>query len=396
MFVNMSIDILHDRLATLQETTNQLKQLIDRLAGHNFGADSDSLESQDGTASTAELSGEIGQMIREEEEELELLQEEALDLRSGRPGSEMEHQRLRLKEGVARLELELQSHRTNFRKAQVAAKRRLLDAQRTERELLLQSYDEPAETAEHDTTPPTEANTQRSATHPEAPRYHRQTAEPSLLSQEDQRNVSASSNVTQALREMHEMMTTELSKSEFARETLEDSTRMMKSLGESYDSLDGMVAASVGLVGVLMRSQKSDTWYLKTSFYVLAATLGWLIFRRWLYGPLWWLVWLPLRLLLGVSLKTGKSIVSSSSGHDAASSLRSGTTAVIDHVREVEGLPDEETLPTLDVSGASDGIESERVENAIKDEPLVVLEEAVDHHDPQIPVMGEAQEKDEL
>jgi hypothetical protein len=50
----------------------------------------------------------------------------------------------------------------------------------------------------------------------------------------------------------------------------------------------------------------------------------------------------------------------------------------------------------LDVSGASDGIESERVENAIKDEPLVVLEEAVDHHDPQIPVMGEAQEKDEL
>lgn len=29
--------------------------------------------------------------------------------------------------------------------------------------------------------------------------------------------------------------------------------------------------------------------------YVLLGTLGWLVFRRWLYGPLWWVVWLPVR-----------------------------------------------------------------------------------------------------
>jgi len=39
------------------------------------------------------------------------------------------------------------------------------------------------------------------------------------------------------------------------------------------------------LLGTLLRSQKSDTWYLETAFYILIATLAWLIFRRILYGP---------------------------------------------------------------------------------------------------------------
>lgn len=47
----------------------------------------------------------------------------------------------------------------------------------------------------------------------------------------------------------------------------------------------------------LLRSQKSDTWYLETSFYLLIGTISWLVFRRILYGPMWWLAWLPVKTL---------------------------------------------------------------------------------------------------
>ena len=57
-----------------------------------------------------------------------------------------------------------------------------------------------------------------------------------------------------------------------------------------------MLSSSRNLLGTLLRSQKSDTWYLETAFYILLSTIIWLIFRRIFYGPLWWLVWLPLKL----------------------------------------------------------------------------------------------------
>lgn len=46
-----------------------------------------------------------------------------------------------------------------------------------------------------------------------------------------------------------------------------------------------MLKKSRDLLGTLLRSQKSDTWYLETAFYILLATLAWLLFRRILYGP---------------------------------------------------------------------------------------------------------------
>ena len=115
-------------------------------------------------------------------------------------------------------------------------------------------------------------------------------------SRED-RLVGASHDVTQSLRQTHDLMASELSRSEFAHRTLRESTRALAELSESYAGLDGMLSASRDLLGALFRSQKSDTWYLETSFYLLLATIAWLIFRRWLYGPLWWLLWLPLKLL---------------------------------------------------------------------------------------------------
>jgi protein transport protein SEC20 len=92
----------------------------------------------------------------------------------------------------------------------------------------------------------------------------------------------------------------ELSRSRFAQETLEQSTTALADLGEKYSDLNTLLANSKNLVSTLLKSTKSDTWYLETTFYILITTLVWLIFRRWLYGPLtWFLVW-PLKLVFRV------------------------------------------------------------------------------------------------
>ena len=105
----MSFDALHERLSALQDTTAQLKELIDRLAHLQFEPGSVPLGADDEDNVAAELSTEINQVLREEEEDLELLQEEVIDLRSGRPGSEAEHNKIRLTDGVSRLDRELKT-----------------------------------------------------------------------------------------------------------------------------------------------------------------------------------------------------------------------------------------------------------------------------------------------
>lgn len=114
------------------------------------------------------------------------------------------------------------------------------------------------------------------------------------LSQEE-KAVAAAGGVTAALRRTHALMQTELSRSQFAHDTLQESTAALAQLGETYSSLDSMLASSRNLLSTLLRSQKSDTWYLETAFYVLLATIVWLVFRRFIYGPAWWLLWLPLK-----------------------------------------------------------------------------------------------------
>lgn len=90
-------------------------------------------------------------------------------------------------------------------------------------------------------------------------------------------------------------MSNELERSQFAHQTLENSTRELATLTETYSSLDTLLSSSKSLVGTLISSHKSDTWYLETAFYILAVTIGWLVFRRLIYGPVWWLVYFPLR-----------------------------------------------------------------------------------------------------
>lgn len=124
----------------------------------------------------------------------------------------------------------------------------------------------------------------------------------------DELALNASSDVTAALRRTHALLQSNINQSQFAQQTLDESSSALASLGESYAGLDSLLKSSGGLVRQLIRSNKSDTWYLTTAFYILVVTISWLVFRRILYGPLWWLVWQPLRLVWWVVTMTLTSV----------------------------------------------------------------------------------------
>ncbi|TRX98230.1 hypothetical protein FHL15_000875 [Xylaria flabelliformis] len=291
---------LQDRLNVLQDATNQLKELIQRLANFDFQPGSVPLGAADDDHVGSELGSEINQVLREQEEELELLHEEIIDLPPGRPGSTLPHDRERLKDGAERLGQELQLCRRSFRKAQIAARRNLQAAQRQERALLYASF-----TPRSGASSPALAAAAAAAPVAAPRRRHQRTSEMS----KDEQMISASHDVTQSMRRTHEMMAAELAKSDFAHNTLKESTEALAQLSEKYSSLDTMLSSSRALLGTLLKSQKTDTWYLQSAFYLLVVTIGWLIFRRLLWGPTWWLVWLPLKLLFrtvyGVSSAVG-------------------------------------------------------------------------------------------
>ncbi|KAF6835155.1 protein transport membrane glycoprotein [Colletotrichum musicola] len=379
----MSFEGLQERLTALQETTTQLKELIDRLQNLKFQPGSVPLGADDDSTVSAELGSEISQILREEEEELELLEEEVEDVRTGRPGSEAEHTRTRLKDGLGRLRQELKSSRVSFRKAQLTAKHNLSQAQRLERELLLQSYSQPVSGA----SSPSLGAQQHKAPLPDVVR-HRQVHQArdasrhdtSSLTEDDKQTVGASGNVTSALRRTHDLIAAELARSEFAHQTLTESSAALAQLNESYGSLDTMLASSKALLGTLLHSQKSDTWYLQTTLYMLMATGAWLLFRRLLYGPLWWLLWLPLRLMFNVTIGAGGTVVkyAGSGGQPSESAIVAGEGRI-----DVEGLPDE-SLPTVDVapepqrSAAAGGDPEsliEKVGKIVEDLPAEVGEE---------------------
>ncbi|KAF5624247.1 transport membrane glycoprotein Sec20 [Fusarium tjaetaba] len=326
----MSFDGLQERLTALQETTTQLKELIDRLATLKFQPGSVPLTTDEESSESGELSAEITSTLRDGEEEHELLQEEVEFLRVA------EHDKDRLKESVEKIGKELASCRLSFRKARLSAKHSLAQAQRREREILLTSFSQP--TSETNSLYPDDEKTAR-------PIRHQQNVQKqqSSLTEEDQQNVGASANVTNALRRTHDLIQAELARSEFAHETLTESSAALKQLNESYGSLDTMLASSKDLLGTLLRSQKSDTWYLQTTFYMLACTLGWLLFRRLLYGPMWWIVWLPLRLMFGLGTSAGSAVMHVGSGQGQVKEAGQASKGV-----PVEGLPDDE-LPTVKV-----------------------------------------------
>lgn len=204
----------------------------------------------------------------------------------------------------------------------------------------------------------------------------------SELPKED-KTVNAAGDVTLALRRTHEMMAGELEKSQFANDTLKQSTEKLAQLDETYSTLDSLLSNSKNLLGTLLRSQKSDTWYLETSFYVLVCTIAWLVFRRLFYGPLWWLIYAPLKLMFytlfsifGILGSKGDTVVASS----ISISSEPATYSTISTKGESVGLNSRDA-PVIDVGNTAQQATATAVSTMIE-EVEQILHESQNHHAP--------------
>ncbi|KAM3554487.1 hypothetical protein MY1884_006107 [Beauveria asiatica] len=378
----MSSAGLQERLTALHDSTGQLRTLVDRLAHLTFqpgAVPSLVTEDDEDGGVLGELSAEIAQLLKAGAEEQELLREEANYVR---PDG---HEKERLVDGVVRVGAELAKLRVAFRKARLQAKKRLVEMQKLERKLLFQSYSAPVPESEplDENDEPAAAAAAATTTQQQVyPRHHQTRSihqSRSGLSEEDQRTVGASSSVTASLRRAHDLVASELGRSEYAHQTLSESSAALRRLDDSYGSLDSMLGRSRELLGTLLRSQKSDTWYLQTAFYMLATTAAWLVFRRLLYGPLWWLVLLPLRILFGVGGTATRAMLAK--GRAPAGEAKEGSVGGgggTEGKREVEGMPDE-ALPTVKVvsrDGKMD--EEEEVVEAVREAVEQAVEQAVE------------------
>lgn len=275
----MSLAQIAEQLAQLTETLKQTNALISRLSTLNFQPGSEPLDSENTVR--VELAQDIHDSLKQLEEDVGLLKEEAEDVTSTstshrRRDSERDREKTRLSAQVARIAEDIKHSRSRFRKAQLTAKKASETAKQRERELVFASLRTvPEENTNGDVegrqTPDLFAGRGRRQQH-------------KFLSKDEQ-EVNASSDVTAALRRTHNLLSTEVSRSRFAQETFDESTAALAQLGEDYANLDTILTNSRNLLGTLLRSQKSDTWYLETAFYILIATLCWLFFRRILYGP---------------------------------------------------------------------------------------------------------------
>jgi protein transport protein SEC20 len=276
----MSSQSLSARLQALADTYKATLILIQKLQKLPF--DINNIE----TNPQADLASEIHESLKEQEDTLELLRQEADNshyatnnsrwVGSGtvtrRRNSEMESEHERNAATMARLSEDLKSARGAFRRAQLQAKRNADAARRKDRELLFANR----------------------ASDPDHALPGRRKGMEKLT--QDELAMNASSDVTAALRRTHDLMQSNIQQSQFAQQTLDESSAALASLDESYGRVGDLLKGSRGLVKQLVRSQKSDTWFLQTALLILFVTAAWLVFRRLLYGPLWWLVWQPLKL----------------------------------------------------------------------------------------------------
>ncbi|KAJ4287987.1 Protein transport protein sec20 [Kalmusia sp. IMI 367209] len=302
---------LSTRLTALSDSNRAVQQLIQRLAKLDFQPGSQPLNSEEGDI-RLELSAEIHESLKGVEEELELLRQEVEDFvnASGNSGrrrdSSRDGEKSRLAVLLARLTEDLRS------KAQLTAKHNADRAKLKERELLF-------------------SNLQSGTSSPSS--THRRRANPQL--NEGEIVTQASSDVTAALRRTHQLMQSELSRSRFAQETLEQSTAALADLGEKYSDLNTLLVNSRTLVTTLLKSQKSDTWYLETTFYILITTVIWLVFRRWLYGPISWFILWPLKIFFRIVF----GVVPASAATSSVVAISKPSTSLIIKPSATGGIP---------------------------------------------------------
>ncbi|KAE9978428.1 hypothetical protein BLS_000645 [Venturia inaequalis] len=290
------------RLSALSESHKTTLQLIQRLSKLSFQPGSLPLDTEEGDV-RIELTSDIHESLKQQEEELDLLKQEAEDWawedpqhaahslrrkdseRDSSREKDREREKLRVRVQVARLGEDLRNSRAQFRSAQLHAKRASDSAKRRERELLLQSYQEPSRTSTftNDLSSSGQLQTQLRRRGPE------KLTEDAIL-------VNASGDVTASLRRTQNLLSTELQRARFAQETLDQSNAKLEELYKNYNQLDFLLKSSKGLVSTLLKSQKTDTWYLDTAKWILIITIVWLFYRRIIYGPLWLFVWFPLKI----------------------------------------------------------------------------------------------------
>lgn len=272
----MSSVSVTQRIQTLSDTYKATLSLIQELQKFPNGGSSstDDLDEQ-----RLDLANTCHESLKSAEESLELLRQEVDDydghMNRRRLASPRNEEQERNATTVARLAEDIRSARGAFRRAQLQSKKNLDARKQKEREQLFANRR-------------TGAN--GSATAPGRQRGHEKLTQDELAQ-------DAAEDVTRALRRTHALLTSNLQQSQFAQQTLEESQEQLQGLSERYTGTTDMLLKSRTLVKTLVTSQKSDTWYLQTSVYILLGTIAWLVFRRWLYGPLWWFVWLPLKLV---------------------------------------------------------------------------------------------------
>ena len=280
-------------LANLTDSLKTTNLLITRLARLTFPPGAEPLDDE-GNSVRIELAQDIHEGLKQLEEDLELLRGDIEDSipptrtptggllhsSSARPSTKGT-ERERLSVQVVRLGEDLNTARAAFRRAQISAKRAADESKVKERKLVFASLQQASDPSSPTSTPPnggTAADLFAGRSQLQKRQAHKNLTKDELL-------VAQSSDVTSALRRTTDLLSTELSRSRFAQETFDESTAALKELGDKYSDLGNVLEKSRALLGTLLRSQKSDTWYLETAFYILLATLSWLIFRRILYGP---------------------------------------------------------------------------------------------------------------
>jgi len=243
-----------------------------------------------------ELATDIHERLKAHEDTLEILGQEVhndnipikrRNIPSPRPDRENEHERNA--DLLVRLQEDLKSARANFRRAQLQAKRESENLKRQNRELLFTGRKESAD----------QGNPCRSAKHEK-------------LTQ-DEIALRSADDVTQALRRIHNQLEGELAQSQFAQQTLNESQDALAGLTESYSGTTDLLKSSRGLLSQLVRSSKSDSWYLRSAWWMLIVTIAWLFYRRILYGPSLLLIYYPFRLLWFTLASIGSIILGNSS-----------------------------------------------------------------------------------
>lgn len=262
----------------------------------------------DSSTRRVDLANDIHESLREQEDTLEILRQEVEDSnpqdrrRSAAGISSTEHERNA--DTVARLSEDLRTTRTRFRRAQLQAKRSAEDAKRKEREQLFKRQHAEGEDGSGAQLP-----------------IGRRPGNEKLTREYLERN--AAEDVTRALRRTHNVLEANLEQSQFAQQALDESQEALRGLAESYGGVTDLLKSSRSLVGYLVSSNKSDTWYLQTAFYMLAITISWLVFRRLLYGPLWWLVWQPVKLMWWTTMSAAGAV-----GFGSGKAVQSGSMSI--------------------------------------------------------------------